>query len=56
MRKSVKKPMFFPQESTNEIIAPARKAYFIFRLSTNKHKIAKKKTIAPIYAGAETPG
>ena len=48
--------MFLPQESTNETKAPATKIYFILRLLMNKANKQRKKTTAPIYAGAATIG
>ena len=56
IKKSVKIGKFLPQESTKETKAPATKIYLILRLSINKAKKQRKKTTAPIYAGAATIG
>src|SRR5690606_13671267 len=56
IKKSVNNGKFFPHESRSETIAPARKAYFSFRFSTNKASKNKKTTTAPISAGAATRG
>ena len=48
MQKLVKAGKFLPHDRNKDSSIPAKKAYFILRLSTNKANNAKKKTTAPI--------